>query len=213
MMRFEGSVPITAIVITGFLMLSAPVHAQRDGDGLYGRWDRAFTVGIGAGPSLSLVQGERGAGVSGEMRLLLADMVGIGVAGRWAPQAGQYLFVGVELRPLFPALFFLDWSTWNAFADLVIQSLYLEIGPAFLLDGNQSVGLGVGFGLSVPLYRPLKTVRGLWVRLGARYISADPSYSDTPDLFDRSEWTLSMTLVLRLGIKTSIGRWKQTLSH
>ena len=188
----------------GMLFLSCPASSQRNGDGLYGRWDRALTLDIGAGPAVSWIQQDTHVSVASEMRLLVADMGGIAVAGRWAPTDGQYLFVGVDLRPLFPALFFLYLSTWNAFSDLLIQSLYLEIGPTFLLDGKHSVGLGVGFGLSVPLYRPLKTLRGIWLRLGARHVNVTPEYYNTPNSMNQSEWTVLTTLTIRLGIKSHI---------
>ena len=106
----------------------------------------------------------------GESRFLFADTAGVVLSGRWGPSSGQHLFLGVDLRPLFPALFFLYKQTWNEFADLLLQSIFFEIGPAFLLDGRRSVGLGVGFGLAFPLAAPLTTVRRLWLRIAARHV-------------------------------------------
>ncbi|MEM8607240.1 MAG: hypothetical protein AAGF92_09045 [Myxococcota bacterium] len=199
-------------VIVGSILLvstmTTSVSADRDGDGLYGRWDRGLTLALGAGPGITWVSGDRDVSVVGEARLLVADVAGLAVAGRWGPDSGQYLFVGVDVRPLFPALFFLYKQTWNPFADLLLQSIYLEVGGAFLLDGDESAGLGVGFGLGIPVYRPKKTLRGLWFRIGARYIDAKATNRNTPDAGDRSEWTLFTTFVVRLGFKTNIGRWE-----
>ena len=50
--------------------------------------------------------------VIGEARFLIADTAGLALSGRWGPDSGQHLFLGVDLRPLFPALFFLYKQTW-----------------------------------------------------------------------------------------------------
>jgi len=139
---------------------------------------------------------------------LVADVAGVVLSGRWGPSSGQILFLGVDLRPLFPALFFLYKQTWNEFADLMLQSIFVEIGPAFLLDGHGSTGLGVGFGFGIPLYRPLTTVRGLWLRIAARHVNADPSYRNTQPDSPRSQWTLYSTFVVRLGFKSKLSRWE-----
>lgn len=204
----QARAPLVVAAVIGLLASSAPASAQRHGDGLYGRWDRAFTLSLGAGPSLSWIEQERHVGLAGELRFLIGDMAGLALGSRWGPDAGQYLFLGVDLRPLFPGMFALDLSIGHEFADLLIQSLYLELGPAFLLDGDRSVGLGVGFGFSIPLYRPLRTLRGLWLRVGARHVNADTQHRQTIDDVNRSEWTLFTTFVVRLGIKAQIGRWE-----
>ncbi len=190
------------------LTFGGSASAQRGGDGLYGRWDRGLVLALGAGPGATWIADEADISIIGEGRLLVADVAGLVLSGRWGPDSGQYLFLGVDLRPLFPALFFLYKQTWNEFADLMLQSIYLELGAAFLLDGNRSSGLGVGFGFGIPVYRPLTALRGLWFRIGARYIRADPSDLGTPAIVDRSEWTLHLTFVVRLGFKVNLGRWE-----
>jgi len=187
------------VIVGSILVLSSfgvPASAQRTGDGLYGRWDRGFTLAFGAGPGATWLNGKADPNVVGEIRFLVADTAGVVLSGRWGPDSGQHLFLGVDLRPLFPALFFLYKQTWNEFADLLLQSIFLEIGPAFLLDGNRSVGLGVGFGFGIPLYRPLTTVRGLWLRIATRYVNTDPSYRNTQPTSDRTQWTLYTTFVV-----------------
>ena len=186
----------------------APASAQREGDGLYGRWDRGFTLAFGVGGGATWLNRKADPNVVGEARFLVADVAGLALSGRWGPDSGQHLFVGVDLRPLFPALFFLYKQTWNEFADLLLQSIFFEIGPAFLLDGNQSVGLGVGFGFGIPLYRPRTTVRGLWLRIASRYVNADPSFRNTQPTSDPTQWTLYATFVVRLGFKSNLSRWE-----
>ena len=199
------------VMVGAALILStfcAPSRAQRTGDGLYGRWDRGLTLALGAGAGATWLDGNADPNVVGEARFLVADAAGVALSGRWGPDSGQHLFVGVDLRPLFPALFFLYKQTWNEFADLLLQSIFFEIGPAFLLDGDRSVGLGVGFGFGLPLYRPLTTVRGLWLRIATRYVNADPAYRNTQPTADRTRWTLYATFVVRLGFHSKLSRWE-----
>lgn len=199
------------VIVGSILVLSTfggSASAQRGGDGLYGRWDRGLVLAFGVGPGATWISREADISIVGETRLLVADAAGFVLSGRWGPDSGHYLFLGVDLRPLFPALFFLYKQTWNEFADLMLQSVYVELGAAFALDGDQSSALGVGFGFGIPIYRPRKTLRGLWFRIGTRYISADPADRNTQPAVDRSEWTLYLTFVVRLGFKLNIGRWE-----
>lgn len=199
------------VIVAAILALSfvaAPASAQRDGDGLYGRWDRGLTLALGAGGGATWLNGKPDANVIGEARFLVADAAGVVLSGRWGPDSGQHLLLGVDLRPLFPALFFLYKQTWNEFADLVLQSIFFEIGPAFLLDGNRSVGLGVGFGFGLPLYRPLTAVKGLWLRIATRYVNADPAFRNTQPTSDRTQWTLYATFVVRFGFASKLSRWE-----
>ena len=199
------------VIIGAIVLLSsiaAPSSAQREGDGLYGRWDRGLTLAFGAGPGATWLSHEADLSLVAETRFLVADAAGVVLSGQWGPDSGQYLFLGVDLRPLFPALFFLYKQTWNEFADLLLQSIFFEIGPAFLLDGDQTTGLGVGFGFGVPLYRPLTTVRGLWLRIAARYVNVDPSYRNTQPTPDSTRWTLYATFVVRLGFKSKLSEWE-----
>ncbi len=199
------------VIVGSMLVLwsfGASASAQRQGDGLYGRWDRGLTLALGAGGGATWINRNADANVIGEARFLIADTAGLVLSGRWGRESGQHLFLGVDLRPLFPALFFLYKQTWNEFADLFLQSIFFEVGPAFLLDGEGSTGLGVGFGFALPLYRPLTTVRGLWMRIAARYVNSDPSYRNTALTLDRTQWTLYATFVLRLGFHSKLSRWE-----
>jgi hypothetical protein len=203
-----GRARLIAAAVLLLASFEAPASAQRDGDGLYGRWDRGLTLALGAGGGATWLNGKADPNVIGEARFLVADAAGLALSGRWGPDSGQHLFLGVDLRPLFPALFFLYKQTWNEFADLLLQSIFFEIGPAFLLDGNRSVGLGVGFGFGLPLYRPLTTLKGLWLRIATRYVNADPGFRNTQPTSDRTQWTLYATFVVRLGFASKLSRWE-----
>lgn len=199
---------VIAVLVVGVCSAAVPASAQRRGDGLYGRWDRAWTLELGAGGGATWLDRKADPNVIGEARFLIADVAGVALAGRWGPDSGQHLFLGVDLRPLFPALFFLYKQTWHELVDLVLQSVFFEIGPAFLLDGQQSVGLGVGFGLSMPLYRPRTNLEGLWLRIASRYVNTNPSYRNTEPSSVGAQWTLYATFVVRLGFKSNLSRWE-----
>ncbi len=187
---------------------AAPRAARADAppnDGLYGRWDEDLVLSLGAGPGLTL--GREGdparAALAGSASARFYGAAGPLVAGAWAPSAPPHVFVGAEVRPLFPGLFLLDMSTGNAFFDLFVQSLALELGAAFLVDGERSVGLGVGVAMEVPLVRPDVFAQGLFLRLGMRRIAASSRFQ-TVEGEGKSHYVLSATLVLSLGVETGM---------
>ena len=92
------------VIVGSILLLSsfaASASAQRQGDGLYGRWDRGLTLSFGAGPGATWLNGKADPNVVGEARFLVADVAGVVLSGRWGPDSGQHLFLGVDLRPLY----------------------------------------------------------------------------------------------------------------
>lgn len=193
-------------------MVAVPSSAEAEGrgDGLYARWDRGATLSLGAGAGASWIENvdKVQASVVGEARLLFISAAGPVVAGRWGPSAGQYLFTGIDVRPLFPALFLLYAVTWREFWDLFLQSISVELGAAFLLDGERSVGFSYGFGLGLPLIRPKKALRTVWLRFGARHVNVEPSFLNTPSGLNRSEWTAYATLAFDFGVIKHLGNWE-----
>ena len=171
------------VIVGSMLLLSsfgASANAQRRGDGLYGRWDRGLTLSFGAGPGVTWLNGKADPNVVGEARFLVADAAGVVLSGRWGPDSGQHLFLGVDLRPLFPALFFpLPSRPGTSLRTCCFNRSSSRLGRRSCSTATRSTGLGVGFGFGIPLYRPLTTVRGLWLRIAARYVNADPSYRNT----------------------------------
>ena len=130
------------VIVGSILVLSsfaASSSAQRTGDGLYGRWDRGLTLALGAGAGATWRDRKADPNVVGEARFLVADVAGLALSGRWGPDSGQHLFVGVDLRPLFPALFFLYKQTWVEFVDLMLQSVFLDPQASYWTDHNYTV--------------------------------------------------------------------------
>ena len=194
------------LALASSLIAVSRARADGPGDGLYGRFDSDFTLAVGVGGGATWRQEpDAGHAVHGtavaDARLLVLDAAGPFLSARWGPHAGAYVLAGVELRPLFPALFLLNLSTGHEWVDLFVQSLSVELGAAMLpLSGDLGVGLAVGLGVEVPLLVPTRFAQGLSLRIGARRITAGPGDRNGPDR-RASEWSLLTSLV----IKTSVG--------
>jgi hypothetical protein len=145
--------------------LPARVFADaRPDDGLYGRFGGDLWLGaaLGGGVALGPPGGPRDAGVL-ELRAQGSGVVG----GDPAWQLGA----GVEIRPLFLARFLTARSLGNAWLDVLLDSLGLEVGvAAYALESRARAALVVGGGLEIPLFLGAPRVS---LRLGARLVHAD----------------------------------------
>ncbi len=193
----------------------AAVHAD-DGDGLYGRFDRDLTIATDVGGGVVLDGVDPRATLTADLRFRIVDSAGPAIGLRWGPAGDSgsghgHLFVGVELRPFFPALFLLDLSTGNEWVDLFVQSFGLELGAAlFPFDGDFGVGLAVGLSLSIPLLLPSTTqgtFQSIALRLGARRVDATAAFQGTPEV-DRSEWTVSAALSFAFAARLGSASWE-----
>jgi len=193
-----------------------PARASADGpgDGLYDRFDRDLTIAadLGGGAVLDGVD-PRGT-LTADLRFRIIDTAGPAIGLRWGPDGGSghgHLFVGVELRPFFPALFLLDLSTGHEWLDLFVQSFGLELGAAlFAFDDDFGVGFAVGVSLSIPLLLPSKTrgaFQSIALRLGARRVDATAAFQGTP-VVDRSEWTVSAALSFAFAARLGSASWE-----
>ncbi len=198
-------------------LLAPSLAAASEGDGFYGRWDHDFTLSAGLGGGVAFLGNDETAAVTGDLRLRIADAAGPVIAGRWAPNARDYLFFGVEIRPLFPMLPLIGLATGDEFWDLTLQSLSVDIGAAVLpLAGDTGVGLGVGIALSVPVVLPawagrtrgLRWGQGIWIRWAARFVDASSSYQAAPSGGDGDEWMISASLILKMGLGSGTSSWE-----
>ncbi len=96
---------------------------------------------------------------------------------------------GIELRPLFLAKWLQGKETGNAYLDLTIDSLGLELGAVFLQPAGASFGskpgLQAGLGLQVPIF-PRATGPVIGLHGGARWSNAMLSGRDAESPSDRS---------------------------
>ena len=204
----------TLALLTTFA-LTGSARADGDGDGLYRRFDRDLTIALGAGGGLVLDGVKARPSLVADLRLRVIDTAGPVVAMRWGPgdegSGRGYVLFGVEVRPLFPALFLLNESTGREWVDLFVQSFGIELGTAlFPFDQDFGVGLAVGLSIELPLLLPSHTegaFESIGLRLAARRIDATPAFQGAPEV-DRSEWTLMATLAFNLAADAGIAEWE-----
>ena len=163
-------------------------------DGIYGRFDGDLSLYGGAGAVLRLEGDDQKGAASLELDALFLDAAGPFFAIDIAPEAPDQIALGIQLRPLFPARFFLNRFFENAFLNRTIESLHLEIGTGFRsLAGDAEIGVLVGTGIDIPLTAPMK-YWGLVLRLGARYLRIRDDQQNG-GLETRNQWTLRATFL------------------
>ncbi len=142
-----------------------------------------------------------------ELRARVLDMAGVVVAGEWRPEGDSRLVVAADLRPLFLARWLLGASLHREFADLLLDSLGLELGAAFgPFDGGFGVALAIGFGLDVPLYVG-PHADGLFLRLAARHVTAGAGDQAAPR-GGTSDWFLGAAIGGRFSVPSGIAEWE-----
>lgn len=196
-----------------FTSLTSAAHAQ-DGDGAYERWDSYVTVEVTAGALATTRDGEWHLGPVAELRTRILDAAGPFVAFQWDSFGEGTLVAGIELRPLWPALFLLDASIGREWVDLFVQSISVELGAAFLPLGADDPGVAFAWGAAIdlPLLVPSRApapLQGLGLRLQLRRIRVDGRALEAPDASDA--WSIGATLRASFGLgrsRSGGGRWR-----
>jgi hypothetical protein len=191
--------PGCALVLPLLLAPSIALADRESGpDTSYGRFDGDVAVALGAGVSA----GPRGARAALDARLRYLSTAGVFVTYEDGPllrsgaEPRRVLATGIELRPLFLARWAKSRETGIARLDLLIDSLALELGAAFVQPEGRPLfarpGLSAGVGLELPLLPrasgPLVGVHG-----GVRFSDAALSGGPVRGPSDRA---LYITLVL-----------------
>lgn len=152
------------------LIAPAVAHAQVDGvrpldsrgDGVYGRFDGDVDFGMGlgvrAGPDA----------VGPHARLSVHYLHSLGLVGQFtwpssAPGERWEANVGLDIRPLFLPRWAADLEQGPPFADLLLDSLSVSVGPVFTTyQKSVRTGLGLELGAALPLS---SHARGFWLHL------------------------------------------------
>jgi hypothetical protein len=140
------------------------------GDGVYGRFQGRYDLGLGAGAEL----GDGGASLAVRATAHYFFMAGLyaGYAegfGRGSLPSSRTLSFGVDLRPTFLARWSNDLQHGPSILDLWVDSISIGLGAFFRQPQNQSFGDRRGFELSLGCGIPLAgDMPGPW--LGARGI-------------------------------------------
>jgi len=159
--------------IAALFFVSSAANAADAKDGAHGRVDGDMAVEIGAGGDF----GPRAPRAVGDLRFRYLSMAGLFGTYEW----DRALATGIELRPLFLAKWFTGRYSGNAYLDLALDSIGLEIGAAFLQPGGRRLegkpGLQAGLGFEIPFFPnatgPFVAFHG-GVRWSAGALSAGP---------------------------------------
>ncbi len=184
------------------LLVSASVAEAQRGDGAYGRWDAFVTVEGAVGAVASVRDEAWRVGPAVELRTRILDAAGPFVAFQWDRLGEGTLVAGVELRPLWPAIFLLDASIGREWLDLFLQSVSVELGAAWLPVGGDAPGVAFAWGLALdlPLWLPSRApepLSGLGLRLQLRRVRVDGRALEAPEASDL--WSFGAALRVSFG--------------
>ena len=203
-----------ALLVFALVVLVPALARAQDtphGDGAYGRLDG--DLALSAGVSGGAVTNDRvhpawTGSVSLELRARILDSGGLFAIGEWRPEGDSRVIVGVDLRPLFVPRLLLGGQTGSQWVDLLIDSVGLDLGAALgPFDGAAGAGLAIGFGLDVPLFLPERTSGGVFLRLGARYVTASALDQAAPH-GGTTDWVLLAGLDIRVFVATGLPLWE-----
>jgi hypothetical protein len=200
---------VRALLVISMVGLASVAHAD-EGAAVHGRLDHdlVLTGALGGGVALNDRAHPAPTGAASlELRARVLDMAGLMLAGEWRPEGDSRLLVAVDLRPLFLARWLLGASLHRDFADLLLDSLGLDLGAAFgPFDGAFGVALAVGVGLDVPLAIG-PHADGLFLRLSARHVSAGAGDQAAPR-GGASDWFLGAAIGGRFSVASGIAEWE-----
>ena len=142
--------------------------ASSEGDGVYGRFDGLFDVGLDLGAAFDSSATSGAALASVHYMYTAGIYVGYADAfGGDAAARARTISLGVDMRPAFIPRWSNNLQLGGSLADLVIDSISLGVGAYFAQPQGASFGdrqgLEVSLGLGIPL---MGQVDGPW--LGAR---------------------------------------------
>jgi hypothetical protein len=163
--------------IVTLALLGAARTARADEGGVdtsHGRIEGDLSTSAAVGAAF----GPRGPRAAADLRLRYIWTAGVFATYEDGPLFGsssepRRVFAGgIELRPLFLARWLQGWETGNAYLDMTLDSLGLELGAVFLEPVGRSFGskpgLQAGLGLTVPVL-PHATGPVIGIHAGARW--------------------------------------------
>jgi hypothetical protein len=188
------------------LLPALPCAAQEaGGDGLYGRFDSDTVLSLGAGAGASL---QLDPVYTAELRARYLDSAGLAMAPEWNPAGDAAIALLAEIRPLFLARFLGNSYIGNRWLDLTLDSLGLELGTWLgPFERGLGVALALGGGIELPLGLAEGSARGLWLRVGMRYVHASHTWMDSP-AGGRGRALVFACLLYRTGVNAGLAGWE-----
>lgn len=171
--------------------LASPARALDGPDTSHGRIDGDVSASLALGAAF----GPRAPRAAFDLRLRYLWTAGVFATYEDGPLIGatseprRAFAGGIELRPLFLAKWLQGKETGNAYVDLTIDSLGLELGAVFLQPMGTSFGskpgLQAGLGVQIPIF-PRATGPVIGLHGGGRWSNAVLSGRDAENASDRS---------------------------
>jgi hypothetical protein len=187
-----------AVVATAALLLAAPASASAGEDASHGRFDGDLGIASAAGVTV----GPRGPRATADVRFRYLSSAGVFVTYEEGPLIGsraeprRALAFGLEIRPLFLGRWGRGLETAHPRFDLLVDSLALELGAAFLEPEGRPFGarpaLQLGLGLELPIF-PRATGPFVGLHGGVRF--SDDALSGLP-LAGPADRALYLSIVL-----------------
>jgi hypothetical protein len=200
-------VRLRAAIAIGVLLAASPALAD-DADGAYGRLDGDFSLEVALGGGAAFERDAIFFAGTLELRARYLDVAGIAIGGEARLDATSRIWIAADVRPLFLIRFLLGGSFRDRYWDLLVDSIGIDLGVAFLpLDAQIGAALLVGFGIDVPLVFFGHGIDGLSLRLAGRHVASlatDRVGPETPV----NDWLAMGALVLRFSVATGLPAWE-----
>jgi hypothetical protein len=199
-----------ALALAGACALASPARAD-EGDTVYRRLDADLVLGLGLGGGIALgdpASPDLAGAATVELRARILDTGGLFVAPEWRPEGVSRVLVGADFRPLFLMRFLNNLQSGNAWLDLLVDSIGLDLGVAFgPLSGDVGLALAVGGGLDVPLFAPEGVRGGVFLRLATRWVGAHASDQLAPP-GGADDVSVLAVLSIRGLVNLGLARWE-----
>lgn len=197
-----------ATTVSLLVLASARAAAAQDVGGAYGRLGGDLVLSVEALGAWSDGPGGAAGALSVAARARYLEMTGValGYDRAFADGRRDALWLAVDFRPAWLARFTNDLERGPRWLDLLLDSIGVELGGAWVRPG-EALGRGGGFGfvLGGGVELPLVWSRGdgLMLRVGARWVSARAW--DAQGTGAQDGWAeLGAGLVLRTLIRTPL---------
>jgi len=198
----------TVWIVAGALWAFGAEGVAQSVDGVYGRLSGDLVLSVeGHGAMLSTAS-QTVPAVGAVLRARTLDMTGLALGYDRAVQGARYdvLWAAVDLRPAFLARLVSDLQHGPRWLDLVLDSLGVELGGAWVRpgsDGLRGFGMVLGGGVELPLW--WRGGDGVTLRLGARYMAVRP-WDQRGSGRDDSAVEITAGLVLRQMVQSGLIR-------